>query len=81
MTFVNILLLLIFGALLIIVAVPVFILRLIRGNMQNRSGFRRDRREGEVSVSGKDANAGDKIIGDNVGEYVEYEEVDDNEKQ
>lgn len=78
MTFINILLLIIFGALLVMVAVPVFIVRLIRGNLRGRHDFWRSRnKEGEVSVSGKDASAEDKIIGDNVGEYVEYEEVED----
>lgn len=77
MAFINILLLIIFGALLVIVTVPVFVVRLIRGNHGNRPDFRRSKREGEVSVSGKDASTEDKIIGDNVGEYVEYEEVEE----
>lgn len=38
---------------------------------------RRGRREGEVTVSGKDATAGEKIVGDHIGEYVDYEEVEE----
>ncbi|HIR72918.1 MAG TPA: hypothetical protein IAB96_05215 [Candidatus Coprenecus pullicola] len=53
----------------------------MRGTSQRWQGFHRNRKEGEVSVSGKDAGAGEKIVGDNIGEYVDYEEVDDKNKQ
>ena len=68
-------------ALLLVLALPLYVLRRMRGTSQRWQGFRRDRKEGEVSVSGKDAGADEKIVGDNIGEYVDYEEVEDDKKQ
>ena len=81
MAFINILLLVIFGALFFVIALPLLVISRLRGNMRHRQGTRRYGREGEVSVSGGDASAGDKIVGDNVGEYVDFEEVEDSRKQ
>ena len=75
MALINIILLIVFGAVLLVLALPLYVLRRIRGTSQRWQGFRRDRKEGEVSVSGKDAGADEKIVGDNIGEYVDYEEV------
>ncbi len=77
MALINIILLIVFGAVLLVLALPLYVLRRIRGTSQRWQGFRRDRKEGEVSVSGKDAGADEKIVGDNIGEYVDYEEVED----
>lgn len=65
-----------------IIALPLIFLRILHGRFGRTAGFRRhrDSREGEVTVSGEDVTAGEKIIGDNIGEYVEYEEVDDKKK-
>ena len=81
MALINIRLLIVFGAVLLVLALPLYVLRRIRGTSQRWQGFRRDRKEGEVSVSGKDAGADEKIVGDNIGEYVDYEEVEDDKKQ
>jgi hypothetical protein len=81
MAIINIILLVIFGALLFIIALPLYILRRMKGTAQRWQGFHKVRKEGEVSVSGKDAGAGEKIVGDNIGEYVDYEEVEDKNKQ
>lgn len=81
MAIINIILLIIFGALFFVIALPLYILRRMRGTSQRWQGFHKNKREGEVSVSGKDAGAGEKIVGDNIGEYVDYEEVDDKNKQ
>mgnify|MGYP003194549726 CR=1 FL=1 len=74
----NIFLFIIFGALLLIIGVPLLLYRLLKGS-RPFSGVRsrRGRREGEVTVSGKDATAGEKIVGDHIGEYVDYEEVEE----
>jgi hypothetical protein len=88
----NIIMSFIIGALVLIIALPLLFLRALRGRFRNPadpargadrrfSGFRsRSSREGEVTVSGQDATAGEKIIGDHIGEYVDYEEVDDKKK-
>lgn len=81
MAIINVILLIIFGALLFVIALPLYILRRMRGTSQRWQGFHKNRKEGEVSVSGKDAGAGEKRVGDNIGEYVDYEEVDDKNKQ
>lgn len=81
MALINIILLIVFGAVLLLLALPLYVLRRMRGTSQRWQGFRRDRKEGEVSVSGKDAGADEKIVGDNIGEYVDYEEVEDDKKQ
>ncbi len=81
MALINIILLIVFGAVLLVLALPLYVLRRMRGTSQRWQGFRRDRKEGEVSVSGKDAGADEKIVGDNIGEYVDYEEVEDDKKQ
>lgn len=86
----NFFLFIILGVLLLIVAVPVLLFRVLGGRFRNPggpsarrpfAGFRphKDSREGEVTVSGQDATAGEKIVGDHVGEYVDYEEVDERE--
>lgn len=89
----NILFSFILGVLVLIVALPLLFLKILHRRFGNPSGGagnggrtfsgfrrRRDSREGEVTVSGEDVTAGEKIIGDNIGEYVEYEEVDDRKK-
>ena len=81
MAIINIILRIIFGALFFVIALPLYILRRMRGTSQRWQGFHKNRKEGEVSVSGKDAGAGETIVGDNIGEYVDYEEVDDKNKQ
>ena len=81
MALINIILLIVCGAVLLVLALPLYVLRRMRGTSQRWQGFRRDRKEGEVSVSGKDAGADEKIVGDNIGEYVDYEEVEDDKKQ
>ncbi len=81
MALINIILLIVFGAVLLVLALPLYVLRRMRGTSQRWQGFRRDKKEGEVSVSGKDAGADEKIVGDNIGEYVDYEEVEDDKKQ
>ena len=81
MALINIILLIVFGAVLLLLALPLYVLRRMRGTSQRWQGFRRDRKEGEVSVSGKDAGADEKIVGDNIGEYVDYKEVEDDKKQ
>ncbi len=86
----SILISFIVGALVLILALPLFFLRALRGRFRNPadpsesgrrpfSGFRsrRDSREGEVTVSGQDSSSGEKIFGDHIGEYVDYEEVED----
>lgn len=86
----NFFLFIIFGALMLIVGVPLLLLGLMRRRYRNPadpsaqtgrpfSGFRtrRNSREGEVTVSGQDATSGEKIVGDHVGEYVDYEEVEE----
>ncbi len=75
----NILIFIILGGLLMIIALPLLLLRAFRSRV-GRHYTRRQNREGEVTVSGQDAAAGEKIIGDNIGEYVDYEEVDDRKK-
>ena len=69
----------IIGALVLIVALPLLFLKVLHGRIRN-IGRHRENREGEVTVSGQDATAGEKIIGDHVGEYVDFEEVDDRKK-
>lgn len=76
----NVLLLILVFGLAAIVAVPLLLFRLLHRRAGGPDRFRHGRsREGEVSVSGKDNTAPDgKIIGRDVGEYVDYEEVDEN---
>lgn len=87
----NIFFLFLLGALLLILAIPIFLVRLLRGRPRTGDfrgtrnpfqGFtpRRDKSEGEVTVSGQDAMAGEKLVDRNIGEYVEYEEVEDKKK-
>lgn len=89
----NVIFSFIIGALVLIIALPLLFLRALRGRFRNPadptrsggqpfSGFRssRNSRDGEVTVSGQDATAGEKIFGDHIGEYVDYEEVDDRKK-
>lgn len=69
----------IIGALVLVIALPLLFLIIIHGRIRN-FGRRRENREGEVTVSGQDAAAGEKIFGDHVGEYVDFEEVDEKKK-
>ncbi|HIZ86281.1 MAG TPA: DUF4834 family protein [Candidatus Coprenecus stercoravium] len=81
MAFISTLLLIVVCGILFLLMLPMMLLRRFRGGGASAHGSGRrnwnQAREGEVSVSGKDAAAGEKIVGDNVGEYVDYEEVDD----
>ena len=88
MTIFNVFLFSILGVLRLIVAAPVLLFSVLGGRLRSPggrsarrpcAGFRphKDSREGEVTVSGQDATAGEKIVGDHVGEYVDYEEVDE----
>ncbi len=87
MIFFNLLIFIIVGVLLLIILVPLFFIRLISGrgrgfvgrDYSGQGGYRpRGKKEGEVSVQGEEPAAEDKIIGDNIGEYVDFEEVDEN---
>lgn len=80
MAIINILLFLIIGAALFVIALPLMILRRLRGNAGRWRGVRKDKKEGEVSISGMDAGSEEKIVGDNVGEYVDFEEVKDDKQ-
>ena len=62
-----------------IVGLPLLFIKVRHVSIRN-IGRRRENREGEVAVAGRDAAAGEKIIGDHVGEYVDFEEVDDRKK-
>ena len=68
MAIINVILLIIFGALLFVIALPLYILRRMRGTSQRWQGFHKNRKAGEVSVSGEDAGGGEKIVGENIGE-------------
>ncbi len=86
MTFFGLLIFICLGALLLIIMVPLFLIRLIAGRGY---GFvRKDRpdsyvhrprgkKEGEVSVQSEQVSNEDKIIDDNIGEYVDFEEIKD----
>lgn len=78
MAILSTLLMFVFCGVLLLLLLPLFLLRRFRAPFRDfaRRG-RPGKKEGEVSVSGRDANAGEKIIGDNIGEYVDYEEVED----
>lgn len=76
----NIILSFIIGALVLIIALPLLFLNTLRGRIRNMR-VRKEKNEGEVTVSGQDATAGEKIIGDHVGEYVDYEEVEERKKK
>ncbi len=75
----NLIMSFIIGALVLIVALPLLFLKALHRRFRNPAAP--SGREGEVTVSGSDATAGEKVIGDNIGEYVDYEEVDDNGKK
>lgn len=78
MALINIIMMILVGILLLIVAIPLSIMRSMRRfGSGSAPGRRRGRKEGEVSVSGQNASDEDKIVGDNIGEYVDYEEVKD----
>ncbi len=86
MTFFGLLIFICIGALLLIILVPLFFIRLITGRgtgfvrRDSSNGYvhrPRGKKEGEVSVHGDQASSEDKIIDDNVGEYVDFEEIKD----
>ncbi len=88
MTFFSLLIFIGLGALLLILLVPIFFIRLLTGrgagyvhrNGAGSNGYvhrPRGKREGEVSIQGDQASNEDKIIDDKIGEYVDFEEVKD----
>lgn len=88
MAILNTLIFIVVGALLLLLAVPMLLVRLFRGGgVRNgeEHGWKRGwvnpkKREGDVTVSGDKPSDEDKIVGDNIGEYVDYEEVESNDK-
>ncbi len=89
MVFFNLLIFIFLGVLLLIILVPLFFIRLLSGRGR---GFRgatpdngyvyrpRGKKEGEVSVQGEDPSSEEKIVSDDIGEYVDFEEVDERKK-
>lgn len=85
----NILVFLIMAAVFLVIAVPLLILKGIRNRCTTsgengkwkRGWVDPKKRVGDVTVSGTKPSSEDKIVGDNIGEYVEYEEVDSNGKK
>lgn len=58
---------------LLIRFVPLIISRVM--NRNSGMNQREKRKEGEVYVSSEDANAPDKVVEKNMGEYVDFEQV------
>lgn len=89
MAILNFLIFLIMAAVLLVIAVPLLILKGFRRRTSAPSGergWRRgwvdpQKREGDVTVSGSVPSSEDKIVGDSIGEYVDFEEVDEKGKK
>lgn len=85
----NIIIFLVIAAVMLLLAVPMFLFKLFRGgNARNGDGqgWRKGwvnpkKREGDVTVSGAEPSSEEKIVGDNIGEYVDYEEVESSDKK
>ncbi len=78
--------LLLFTAIFIFILVPLVIIRIIGGLFGGRSrrgGYsapenHSGKREGDVFVSDNTPDQQEKIIDDSIGQYVDYEEVEEN---
>ncbi len=84
MVFFNLLIFIFLGVLLLIILVPLFFVRFLTGrargfkNNPSDNGYvhrPRGKKEGEVSIHGEDSSSEEKIVSDDIGEYVDFEEV------